>query len=173
MNRDRCTEASLGAIALCLAVSGATAQPALGEADRDFVEKAAESGHAEVSMGKAAAGSRNAAIRDFGRRMVEEHGRMNDELAGIARRKGVTPPASPDVGSQAKGAVTSVLPGQAFDTQYVSSQLDDHRETLQLLQRQAQAGQDPDLKAFARKYMPVVQRHIDQLQQLHAQPDIP
>ncbi len=66
----------------------------------------------------------------------------------------------------------NVLPGGTFDSQYVSSQLDDHQETLELLQKQVQEGQDPDLKAFAQKYVPVVQKHIDQLNQLKTRPEL-
>ena len=97
---------------------------------------------------------------------------MNDELAAIAEKKGVEPPSSADLASQAKTAVTSVLPGSTFDKQYVSSQLDDHNETLQLLQNEAQNGQDPELKAFAEKGIPIVQKHIQELQDLQKRPEL-
>jgi putative membrane protein len=172
MMRDWCAKASLAAIALCLATPGARAQANLSDGDREFVENAAESGYAEVTTGKAAAKSDNAAVRDFGNQMVDEHSKMNDELAAIAKQKGVTPPSSADLGSQAKNALLNVLPGKTFDKQYVSSQLDDHQETLQLMQREAQSGQDPDLKAFAEKSVPVIQKHIDELQALQKRPEL-
>jgi putative membrane protein len=171
MRRDRCIGASLGAAVLCLVFSGAGAQLTLSEDDRDFIEEAAKGGHAEVAMGKSAAESKNPAVSAFGKRMVEEHGRMNDELAALAKRKGVEPPASPDLGSQAKGAAMDVLPGKTFDSQYVSSQLDDHKETLELFQREAQEGQDPDLRAFAAEGVPIIQKHISQLEELQRRPE--
>ena len=159
------------AIALALAAAGAAAQE-LSAGDREFINTAAEGGHAEVAAGETAATSENAAVAGFGRQMVEDHTKMNDELAALAKKKGVTPPSSADVASQAKTAVTGALPGTAFDKQYVSSQLDDHRETLQLLQDQARSGQDPELKAFAEKYAPVVQQHIAELQDLQKRPEL-
>jgi putative membrane protein len=172
MIRDWCTKASLAAIALCLAVPAARAQASLSDGDRTFVTKAAESGYAEVATGKAAAKSDNQAIRDFGNQMVDEHSKMNDELASIAKQKGVTPPTSADLASKAKNALMNVLPGKTFDKQYVSSQLDDHQETLQLMQKEAQSGQDPDLKAFAQKSVPVIQKHIDELHDLQKRPEL-
>ena len=52
------------------------------------------------------------------------------------------------------------------DSQYVSSQLDDHKETLALFEKEAQSGQDPELKALAFKAIPIIQQHIAQLEEL-------
>jgi putative membrane protein len=166
------TTALVGSMVLGLAVSSANAQTKLSETDQDFIETAAQSGAAEVAMGKTASESKNTAVAEFGKMMISEHTQMNEELAGIAKQKGVEPPSSPDLASQAKDAAMNVLPGSTFDKQYVSSQLDDHQETLQLLQQQAQEGQDTELKAFAQKYIPVVEKHIDQLNQLKSQPEL-
>jgi putative membrane protein len=173
MRHDRSLKAApLGAAAFCLALGTAQAQTALGDADRAFIEQAAQSGHAEVSMGESAVESENPAVSAFGKQMIADHGRMNDELAALAKRKGVEPPASADLASQAKGAATTVLPGATFDKQYVSSQLDDHKETLTLFQREAQSGQDPDLKALAEKGIPIIQQHIAQLEELQKRPEL-
>jgi putative membrane protein len=148
------------------------AQADVSQADRDFIEKAAMSGHEEVASGQTAAQSKNQAVADFGNQMVREHTQMNDELVGIAKRKGVEPPSSASLTEQAKGAVMSVLPGATFDKQYVSQQLSDHQTTLTLLQNQASSGTDPDLKAFAQKHIPVVEKHIAELQALQKQPEL-
>jgi putative membrane protein len=162
----------LAATALVLAVLNAASAQQLSEGDREFITTAAEAGHAEVATGQTAAESENAAVAAFGKQMVEEHSKMNDELAALAQKKGVTPPSSADLASQAKTTVTGALPGTTFDEQYVSSQLDDHQETLQLLQNEAKSGQDPELKAFAEKYVPVVQKHIAELHDLQKRPEL-
>lgn len=158
MGRDRSLRLSLGAAALCLGFSTAQAQTALSDADRAFVEQAAHSGHAAVSA--------------FGKQMIADHGMMNDELAALARRKGVAPPTGPDLASRAKGAAVGVMPGKTFDKQYVNSQLDDHKETLTLFQKEAQSGQDPELKTLAAKGIPVIQGHIAQLEELRKRPEL-
>jgi putative membrane protein len=163
--------ASVGA-ALCLAYSTAGAQTQLSDQDRQFLDMAAKGGHAEVVMGQQALESENPDVKAFGQKMIDDHGKMNQELATVAQQKGIEPPESPDLASQAKSMMMEVLPGQTFDSQYVSSQLDDHKETLELYQRQAQEGQDPDLKALAQKGIPIIQQHIAELEQLQKKPEL-
>lgn len=148
------------------------AQAAVSEADRQFIEQAAMAGHEEVTSGKTAAESKNPAIAQFGRQMVEEHVQMNQELATLAKQKGVEPPESASLADQAKGAATSVLPGATFDKTYVSQQLADHQETLQLMQKQASSGDDPDLKTLAQKAIPIIQKHLTELEALQKLPEL-
>ena len=149
-----------------------TARAEASEADREFIDKAAMGGQAEVANGETAAKSENSAIADFGNQMVREHGAMNQELAALAKQKGVEPPTSASLTDQAKGAVMSVMPGATFDKQYVSEQLTAHKETLALMEKQASGGDDPDLKALATKAIPVVQKHITELEALQKQPGL-
>ena len=98
-------------------------------------------------------------IADFSNQMVREHGAMNQELAALAKEKGVEPPTSASLTDQAKDAVMSVMPGTTFDKQYVGEQLTAPKETLALMEKQASGGDDPDLKSLAANSIPVVQRH--------------
>ena len=164
---------SMRPLLLATAIAGltiGTARAEVSEADRAFIDKAAMSGQAEVASGQTAAKSENSAIAEFGNQMVREHGAMNQELAALAKQKGIEPPTSASLTDQAKGAVMSVMPGATFDKQYVSQQLTDHQETLALLEKQASSGDDPDLKALATKAIPVVQKHITELEALKQQP---
>ena len=83
--------------------------------------------------------------------MIADHGKMNDELATLAKAKGVEPPSDADLASQAKAVAEERPSGTTFDRQYVSSQLDDHKETLALFEKEVQSGQDPELKALAER----------------------
>jgi len=163
---------SLRTLLLATACAGlviGTARADVSDADRTFIEKLAMGGHEEVASGQTAAKSKNTAIADFGNQMIREHGQLNDELAALAKQKGVEPPTSASLTAQAEGAVMSVLPGATFDKQYVSQQLSDHKETLALLEKEASSGDDPDLRAFASKAIPVVQKHITELEALDKQ----
>ena len=104
--------------------------------------------------------------------MVTDHTKMNDELATIAKSKGVEPPDSASLTQQAEAAAVSILPGSTFDKTYVSQQLAGHKEALGLLQNEASTGTDPQLKAFAQKYIPVVEQHIAELEKLQQMPEL-
>jgi putative membrane protein len=172
--RGALAAAALLAAAACSSPSGLsdTSGPAasLSATDRTFISQAAYGSLGEVALGEIAteqAGS--PAVRNFGQMMVQEHTRMNEELIAIAAEQGVTPPSAPDPGRQAVGAQLSQLEGAAFDRQYIQQQLADHETTLTLFEGQADSGQDPELRAFARKYAPVVEEHIAMLRELQTQ----
>ena len=172
--RGALAAAALLAAAACSSPSGLsdTSGPAasLSATDRTFISQAAYGSLGEVALGEIAteqAGS--PAVRNFGQMMVQEHTRMNEELIAIAAEQGVTPPSAPDPGRQAVGAQLGQLEGAAFDRQYIQQQLADHETTLTLFEGQADSGQDPELRAFARKYAPVVEEHIAMLRELQTQ----
>src|SRR5688572_8467659 len=81
-----------------LALGADTASPknAAGPSaqDREFVQNAAQAGHAEVQTGKLASTKANSAdVRRFGAQMVTDHGKANAELASIAKSKGIAVPS--------------------------------------------------------------------------------
>src|SRR5688572_18185245 len=68
----------------------------LSPEDRQFIEKAAQAGMHEVHMGQIGIerGS-SQAIKQYSQRLVDDHTKANQELAELAKRKGVTlPPAA-------------------------------------------------------------------------------
>jgi ATP-dependent Lon protease len=50
---------------------------------------------------------------------------------------------------------------------YAQGQLQDHRETAELFQKEASSGQDPALKAFAQKTLPILQQHLQMVEALN------
>src|SRR5688572_17073622 len=65
----------------------------LKSSDRKFVMNAAQGNMAEVELGRLAS-ERGASprVKQFGQRMVDDHGKANGELMQLAQQKGVTPP---------------------------------------------------------------------------------
>src|SRR4051794_26137400 len=142
----------------------------LSAADRGFISQAAYSSLAEVDLGELAQKqASNAQVKDFGGRMVTEHTQMNKDLVALASNKGITPPSSPDPGRDAIGDMLEKLSGPEFDRQYIPQQLADHETTLTLFQGEARRGQDVELRQFAERYTPVVQRHVDMLRRMSTQ----
>ena len=65
----------------------------LRSADVAFAMKAAQGGVAEVRMGKLAAEKANSAdVKAFGRQMVADHTKANDDLNSVAQKKAMTLP---------------------------------------------------------------------------------
>jgi putative membrane protein len=162
----RKTAVVFGAAALALAAGQAVAQ--MSAADRTFATKAASGGEAEVSLGQLA--TKNGAspqVRQFGQQMVTDHTKANQELQAIAKQQNVTLPTKPDAASMATEQRLQATTGGAFDAAYARDMVEDHQKDIADFQKEATSGQDPALKAFAEKYLPVLQHHLQLAQTLN------
>ena len=72
----------------------AMAQNPLSAKDKTFMKKAAKGGMMEVAMGKLAQqNGQSDDVKSFGKRMVTDQSKANDELKSIAQQKGVKLPS--------------------------------------------------------------------------------
>jgi putative membrane protein len=158
------------AVAGLVGLTASQTMAAMSATDHTFAQKAAAGGLAEVALGQLA--QQNGAaeqVKDFGRRMVADHSAANDELQKIAQTENITLPTTPASKDQALQKRLSGLKGSAFDAAYTQDMVRDHREDIAEFQREAQSGQDPALKAFAQKTLPILQQHLQMAQAVTAQ----
>lgn len=152
------------------ATPGKPAPDQLNQADRLFIRQAALGGLAEVELARLAAQNGQAdAVKDFARRMIEDHTEANERLAALAEQAGVTPPREIDPEHRAVRDRLGELSGAEFDRTYVQSQIQDHQLTAQLLEWEIGSGQDQDLKTFAAETLPTVLEHLRLAQALAAE----
>jgi putative membrane protein len=118
--------------------------------DKTFMKKAAKGGMMEVAMGNLAEqNGKSDDVKSFGKRMVTDHSKANDELKSIAAQKGVT------------------LPGKeptlkwSSDKAYIDMMVKDHEKDLAEFQEEAKTGNDPEVKKFAEDTAKIVQEHLD------------
>lgn len=133
----------------------------LARIDRKFVEKAAIGGIAEVEKGKLATDkAASDEVKSFGKHLVDDHAKANDELKSVASGKGFTVPAETDAKQRAKMEKLSALSGTEFDRAFTKQMVKDHKATVRLFEKQAKRGQDPELRAFAEKTLPKLREHL-------------
>ncbi len=137
-------------------------QTNLSALDREFMLQAAQGGMAEVRLGQLA--SERAVsdeVKQYGQRMVKEHTQVNSQLAQLATQKGVTLPQDVNANQKALRARLGQIPGRRFDRVYMNEAgIKSHAEQAALFQREAQQGQDPDVKAFAARILPAIEDHL-------------
>jgi putative membrane protein len=137
----------------------ATKTAATGEV-KEWITKAAEAGLAEVELGKLAAKqAQNAEVKEFGQRMVNDHSKANEELMKIAKAKGVTPPAQPAKKHREMQLELAKAKGADFDKKYMTGQVEDHKEALELFEKGAKSN-DPEIQQFASSKLPILQAHL-------------
>jgi putative membrane protein len=104
----------------------------------------------EVAMGRLAEqNGKSEDVKSFGKRMVTDHSKANDELKSIAEKKGVKLP--------------SKEPSEKWtsDKAYMDMMVKDHEKDLAEFKEEANTGTDPDVKKFAEDTAKMVQEHLD------------
>jgi putative membrane protein len=149
------------------AATGNAATGQLNSVDRQFVASAATGGVAEVETAKLAEqqGSK-AQVKSFAQRMIDDHSKANQQLASLASQAGITPPTEPDAKEKAAAAKLKALNGAAFDRAYVRQEIQDHKDTIALFEKEAKSGQDPQLKQFASQTLPTLKQHLQMVQKI-------
>lgn len=134
-----------------------------------FAKESAQGGLAEVQMGKlAVAHASNPAVKQFGQQMVDDHTKANNELLAVAARKNLTLPTAPTSEQQSEADKLGKLSGADFDKEYVEAMVKDHEHDVEDFQIQADKGNDPDVKAYAAKTLPVLQHHLQMIRDIKA-----
>lgn len=140
---------------LCIAVSSAMSDMRMKEDnDVQFLQDAIISNSWMIILGGLAL--RQAAGRDvivFSRRMVEDQERIGQDLKRLSDRKSIRLTADNDIVRLNTTEYLSKEYGAAFDRLYMSLLLDEHQCDAVLYKKEAEKGQDDDIKAYALRIM--------------------
>jgi putative membrane protein len=141
----------------------------LARGERNFIEEAAKGGMAEVQLGQlAATKGQSDQVKQFGQKMVDDHGKANEKLKQLAASKGVELPADIDRSARREHDKLSKLSGADFDREYMKHMVSDHKKDVKDFEREAKAAKDPDVKTFASDTLPTLQQHLQLAQQADA-----
>jgi putative membrane protein len=138
--------------------------------DADFVKHAAECTLLDVELSKLAA--QNAAsedVKNFAKRMVDDHSKANKELTSLASTKGVKLSTTiEDKKCKELCDKMAKLKGKDFDREYMRHMVEDHEKDLAEFQQAAKSLTDADLKSWATKTLPTLQDHLRQAKEISA-----
>jgi putative membrane protein len=133
----------------------------LSGGERRFLEEAARHGMAEVELGKMAQEkAAHPQVKEFGKRMVEDHGKANEELKKLAASKGVTLPTEMDRSHKRLVDKLAKKSGNDFDREYMDEMEDDHSKDVREFRSMAKNAKDADVKAFASSTLPTLEQHL-------------
>src|SRR5438552_10089801 len=143
------------------ALAAETKSEKLSSNDANFIKEAAQGGMMEVQLGKfVSEKASNDQVKEFGRRMEQDHSKANDELKKLASDKGVN--LQNELDKMHKSAVDRLtkLSGAEFDRQYMQVMVKDHKEDVSKFQRESDKAKDPDVKKFASQTLPTLKQHL-------------
>src|SRR5665213_379141 len=145
-----------------------TSKMMVGDDAKNFSQDAAAGGMMEVELGKIAEkNSATQSIKDFGKMMVDDHSKINDELKSLASKKNVALPSTVTSDQQKDIDKLSKETGKDFDKDYVSMMIDDHKKDIDAFKKAGDKIQDADYKDFIIKALPTLQKHLDAIEAIH------
>jgi putative membrane protein len=129
----------------------------------DFVKEAAISDMFEIQSSKLAQDKGNAAEKTFGAQMITDHTKTTTELKGLVSSGKVKAdlPAGLDSSHQKMLDKLKAESGKDFSSDYDSDQVSGHKDAVSLFERYAKGGDNPDLKDWAGKTLPVLRHHLE------------
>ncbi|MEV4759174.1 DUF4142 domain-containing protein [Micromonospora sp. NPDC049559] len=101
----------------------------------------------------------DATIQTLGARFVTDHAKLDGTVKSTAASTGVTLPDAPTTDQQNRLAQEQNLNGNAFDRQWVTTQLTLDVAVMQAAQTELSAGSDGSVKQVARDTVALVQSH--------------
>ena len=156
--------------AALLTFAGLAGAQGLSDADREFVKNAAQGGVAEVELGSLAAQrASRPVVKEFGAKMVKDHGAANAELATLAKSKGVDVPTALDSTHQALRDRLMALQGSDFDRAYMQEMVKDHTQDVAEFEKAAQTASDAELRGWAAAKLPTLREHLALARDINSQ----
>lgn len=132
----------------------------MARGDRKFLEEAYMGSMAEVRLGKLAQDKASSQeVKDFGQKMVDDHGKEIDSLSQIAKAEGVTLPAQLDRKHQKTYGRLAKLSGAEFDRAYMKEMTSDHKKDISKYEQAAKSAKDDQLKQHAQQEVSTLQEH--------------
>ena len=153
--------AALAGLVLTAAVGPveAVAQQALAS-DSTFILTATSLGLLQAKLGQVALekGS-SASVQDFGRRMVADYAKANEELAAGAKTAGYPAPVLLRQHRMLYDRIAGTGRG-AFDQKYLAAMVAQQGDAVRLFQQEADKGRVASLKQLAAGLLATVQQHL-------------
>lgn len=140
----------------------------------DFVKSVAISDMFKIQSGQLAAEkAQNGDVKSFGQEMVDDHSKTSDELKELIKDEEIKVglPAKLDDEHQAKFDKLKGLSGNQFDKTYVQMQVKAHEKAVSLFEAYATAGENDDLKDWAKDTLPTLKEHLEEAQDLNGKVD--
>ncbi len=146
---------------------GDATKNAIGTTEKRFMTSAASSGMMEVEAGRVVVQQATSpAVRQLAERLVRDHESANSELKQLAAAKHVDIPGEMSREDRAMVDKLRKMQGRDLDRAYVEQVgRAHHRKDIEEFERTARESNDPDVRAFAQKQLPVLRQHYEMAQQ--------
>jgi putative membrane protein len=135
--------------------------------DKAFMTMAAQADMTEAHLGQMAESQASKSqVKDFGQKLTHDHTDAYVQLTALAVKTRNAIPKGIDVRKISAIEQLMKAKGARFDRQFVQDEIRDHQKALAEFRREAQHGQNHDVKTYASKMIPVLEDHLHEAQTL-------
>jgi putative membrane protein len=117
-----------------------------------------------------AEGGTSTDVKEFGRMILREHHALHKDILELGLQRGLaaeTPRVPPDAApAGAREALDNTPAGAPWDRAYMEYAIAEHQAALENTARALAATQQPEIKVFISKSVPILQKHIDKARSL-------
>jgi putative membrane protein len=134
----------------------------LSHGDMRFIKKVARASTNEVALSQLAASrASNPDAKSFALMMITDHTQANSDLGVLAKAKGIDISKQVDEGNMDDVSSLSSQSGADFDKAYAKLMVTAHNGAVGLFKDEVANGKDPDVVAFAKKYVDTLSMHLE------------
>jgi|CZKI01.1.fsa_nt_gi putative membrane protein len=135
---------------------------ALSHGDKKFIKKVARASTNEVALSQLAASrALSPDVKSFAQMMITDHTQANSDLGALATSKGIDISKPVAEGKVDDISSLSSKSGGDFDKAYAKLMVSAHNGAVDLFKDEVATGKDPDVVAFAKKYVDTLSMHLD------------
>ncbi|HET8574285.1 MAG TPA: DUF4142 domain-containing protein [Edaphocola sp.] len=129
--------------------------------DETFVKKAQLGGNKEVRLGQLASEKAVAReVKEYGEMMIKDHQEANAELTRMVQQRNYQPVNDADKDADKAFDKLSRYSADDFDEAYMKAMVKDHEKVVALFEKEAENGNDPEIRQWAKEKLPVLQQHL-------------
>lgn len=135
--------------------------------DQQFINDAAKGNRAEIELGKMVVEkAKDPNVKRFAQMMVDDHTKALNQLQQVASKSNITlPDGIPDDAKDLQDKLSSES-GKQLEKDYMDGMVQDHQKDVQDFQQASQNLKDKDVKMWATKTLPTLQKHLKAAQQI-------
>ena len=137
----------------------------LSKTDMQFMKMAGEANMTEAHIGQMA--EKQAAdqgIKDFGKKLSADHTTSYEQLTVLANKTGETIPKA--IGHDKTIDRLASLKGKSFDRAFIQDEVQSHKAAVAAFKNEAEHGEDADVKAWANSMVPILEGHLQTVENL-------
>jgi putative membrane protein len=132
-----------------------------------FLTDVIQTNNAEIKFGQAAQdmGSTQA-VKDFGKMLVDDHTKANEQAKQLAMALNVPVPegTTPEADSELKMATG--MSGADFDKDFATAMVNGHQKAIDKFQQEADSSDPATVTDFAKQTLPTLKKHLQTAQSL-------